>query len=136
MELLRRDVRHPTWQVRMYVARAATVAKDSLLLTTMALDQVGSVREVAIQGLSATLGHLPDLVFVRALSSKDYQVVLAAARALRGSKARASVVLAALNALDRISKARGEVSRCLRPRMCVCASRWLLQPAVACSTSS
>jgi cyclophilin family peptidyl-prolyl cis-trans isomerase/HEAT repeat protein len=114
-ELLRRDYRHPVWQVRMYVARAATVTRDSTLLTSMALDSIGSVREVAIQGLSATLGHLPDLVYVRALSSKDYHVVMAAARALRGSRARDSVVPGLLDALDRITKEKRQTSR--DPRM-------------------
>jgi len=114
-ELLRRDIRHPVWQVRMYVARAAVATRDSALLTAMALDEVGSVREVAIQGLSATLGHLPDLVFVRALASRDYHVVLAAARALRGSKARDSVVVGLLDALDRISREKRQTSR--DPRM-------------------
>jgi cyclophilin family peptidyl-prolyl cis-trans isomerase len=99
----------------MYVARGATITKDSVLLTSMALDTVGSVREVAIQGLSSTLGHLPDLVFVRALQSKDYHVVLAAARALRGSRARDSVVTGVLEALERITREQRQTSR--DPRM-------------------
>jgi peptidyl-prolyl cis-trans isomerase B (cyclophilin B) len=110
-ELLRRDGRHPVWQVRMYVARGATVIKDSVLLTSLALDEVGSVREVAIQGLSATLGHLPDLAYVRALGSKDYPVVLAAARALRGTRVRDSVVPGLLDALERITREQRQTSR-------------------------
>ncbi len=110
-ELLRRDSRHPVWQVRMYVARGATVIKDSVLLTSLALDEVGSVREVAIQGLSSTLGHLPDLAYVRALSSKDYPVVLAAARALRGTRVRDSVVPGLLDALERITREQRQTSR-------------------------
>jgi cyclophilin family peptidyl-prolyl cis-trans isomerase len=114
-ELLRENSRHPVWQVRMYVARGATASRDSTLLTTLALDEVGSVREVAIQGLSATVGHLADLVFVRALASKDYHVVLAAARALRGAPVRDSVVPAVLDALDRLTKEQRQTSR--DPRM-------------------
>ena len=112
---LRRDARHPVWQVRMYVARGAAVAKDSALLTSMAFDEVGSVRDVAIQGLSATVGHLADLVYVRALGSKDYHVVLAAARALRGAPVTDSVRPAVLNALERLSRERRQTSR--DPRM-------------------
>lgn len=114
-ELLRENSRHPVWQVRMYVARGAAASRDSTLLTTLALDEVGSVREVAIQGLATTVGHLADLVFVRALASKDYHVVLAAARALRGAPARDSVVPAVLDALDRLTKEQRQTSR--DPRM-------------------
>ena len=112
---LRRDARHPVWQVRMYVARGAAVAKDSALLTSMAFDEVGSVREVAIQGLSATVGHLADLVYARALGSKDYHVVFAAARALRGAPVTDSVRPAVLNALERLSREQRQTSR--DPRM-------------------
>ena len=114
-EFLRRDSRHPVWQVRLYVARAATVTKDSSLLSSLAFDQVGSVREAAIQGLSASAGHLADLVFVRALTSKDYHVVLAAARALRGAPAKDSVKPAVMAALERITREQRQTSR--DPRM-------------------
>lgn len=99
----------------MYVARGAAAIRDSALLTSLAFDQVGSVREVAIQGLSATIGHLADLVYVRALGSRDYHVVLAAARALRGAPLRDSVLPAILDALDRITKEQHQTSR--DPRM-------------------
>ena len=114
-EYLRRDSKHPVWQVRMYVARGAAAIRDSVLLTSLAFDDVGSVREVAIQGLSATLGHLADLVYVRALRSKDYHVVLAAARALRGAPALDSVRPAVLAALERLTKEGRQTSR--DPRM-------------------
>jgi cyclophilin family peptidyl-prolyl cis-trans isomerase/HEAT repeat protein len=114
-DLLRRDTRHPVWQVRMYVARGAAAIRDSALLTSLAFDQVGSVREVAIQGLSATLGHLADLVYVRALGSRDYHVVMAAARALRGAPVRDSVLPGILIALERITREQRQTSR--DPRM-------------------
>jgi peptidyl-prolyl cis-trans isomerase B (cyclophilin B) len=114
-EILRRDSRHPVWQVRMYVARAAAAVRDSALLTSLAFDTVGSVREVAIQGLSATVGHLADLVYVRALSSPDYHVVLAAARALKGAPVRDSILPAALDALERLTREQRQTSR--DPRM-------------------
>lgn len=114
-ELLRENSKHHVWQVRMYVARGAAAIRDSTLLTTLAFDSVGNVREAAIQGLSNTLGHVADLVFARALSSKDYHVVLAAARALRGAPVRDSVIPAVLNALDRLTKEQRQTSR--DPRM-------------------
>jgi len=114
-EYLRRDSKHPVWQVRMYVARGATAIRDSVLLTSLAFDEVGNVREVAIQGLSATLGHLADLVYVRALRSNDYHVVQAAARALKGAPVPDSVRPAVLDALERLSKEQRQTSR--DPRM-------------------
>ena len=109
--LLRRDSRHPVWQVRMYVARGAIAARDTALLTALAFDDVGSVREVAIQGLSATIGHLADLVYARALRSADYHVVLAAARALKGAPVVDSVRPAVVEALLRLSRERRQTSR-------------------------
>jgi cyclophilin family peptidyl-prolyl cis-trans isomerase len=114
-DLLRRDSRHPVWQVRMYVARGAAAIRDSALLTSLAFDPVGNVREVAIQGLSVTLGHLADLVYIRALNSRDYHVVLAAARALRGAPVRDSVLPGVLSALERITREQRQTSR--DPRM-------------------
>ena len=110
-ELLRENSKHPAWQVRMYVARGAVATRDTMLLTTLAYDSIGSVREVAIQGLSTTVGHVADLVFARALSSKDYHVVLAAARALRGAPVRDSVMPAVLDAVDRLTKEQRQTSR-------------------------
>jgi cyclophilin family peptidyl-prolyl cis-trans isomerase/HEAT repeat protein len=112
--LLDRDSRHPVWQVRMYVARGALAARDTALLTRLAYDSVGNVREAAIQGLSSTLGHLADPVYVRALASKDYQVVLAAARALRGAPVPDSVRPALVGALTRISREQRQTSRDVR----------------------
>ena len=110
-ELLRRDSRHPVWQVRMYVARGAAAVRDTAILSSLAFDSVGNVREVALQGLSTTVGHLADLVYVRALSGADYHVVLAAARALKGAPVRDSVVPAVLDALERISREKRQTSR-------------------------
>jgi cyclophilin family peptidyl-prolyl cis-trans isomerase/HEAT repeat protein len=114
-ELLRENSKHPVWQVRMYVARGAAAIRDTVLLSTLAFDDIGNVREVAIQGLSTTLGHLADLVYARALASKDYHVVLAAARALRGAPVRDSVMPAVLGALERLTKEQRQTSR--DPRM-------------------
>lgn len=109
--LLRRDSRHPVWQVRMYVARGAAAARDTALLSTLAFDETGSVREAAIQGLSTVVGHLADLVYVRALRSPDYHVVLAAARALEGAPVVDSVRPAVLEALVRLSREERQTSR-------------------------
>lgn len=114
-DLLRRESRNQVWQVRMYVARGAAAMRDTALLTSLAFDNVGNVREAAIMGLSATLGHLADLVYVRALGSTDYHVVLAAARALKGAPVRDSVLPGVMLALERISREQRQTSR--DPRM-------------------
>ncbi len=109
--LLRRGALHPTWQVRLSVARAALVAHDTLTLSSLAFDGSGNVREAALGGLSATLGHLADRVYANALASPDYQVVLQAAQALKGAPFPDSVVPELFSALERITAERRENSR-------------------------
>ena len=110
-QVLALDSRHAVWQVRMYVARAATIVRDTALLGRLAFDSIGNVREAAIQGLSTTLGHVADLVYVRALESRDYHVVLAAARALRGAPVTGAVRPAIVDAILRISREERQTSR-------------------------
>ncbi len=109
--LLRRGAHDPIWQVRLYVARAALVARDTLTLSSLAFDGSGNVREAALAGISATLGHLADRVYTNALASPDYQVVLQAAQALKGAPFPDSVVPALFTALERITAERRENSR-------------------------
>jgi cyclophilin family peptidyl-prolyl cis-trans isomerase/HEAT repeat protein len=109
--LLRRDARHPLWQVRLYVARAALAVKDTMTLTALAYDPDGNVREAALEGIAATVGHVADRVFAAALSAKDYQVVLQAAQALKGAPIPDSVVPAIMSALERLTAEQRENSR-------------------------
>ena len=109
--LLRRGALHPLWHVRLYVARAALVARDTLTLSSLAFDGSGNVREAALAGISSTLGHLADRVYANALASPDYQVVLQAAQALKGAPFPDSVVPSLFTALERISAERRENSR-------------------------
>jgi cyclophilin family peptidyl-prolyl cis-trans isomerase/HEAT repeat protein len=113
--LLRRDARHPVWQVRLYVARAATAVRDTLTLTALAYDTNGNVREAALTGIAATVGHAADRVFTAALASSDYQVVMSAANALKGAPLPDSVAPALLAALERLTLEQRENSR--DPRM-------------------
>jgi len=114
-EFLRRDSKHPVWQIRMYASRGAAAIGDTVVLTSLAFDETGNVREMAIQGLSAAVGHVADLVYVRALSSLDYHVVLAAAKALKGAPLPGSVLPAVLESLERITREQRQTSR--DPRM-------------------
>jgi len=109
--LLRRDARHPIWQVRLYVARAAAALRDTLTLTALAYDANGNVREAALTGMSATVGHGADGVYTAALASSDYQVVMSAANALKGAPVPDSVAPALLAALERLTLEQRENSR-------------------------
>jgi len=114
---LRRDARHALWTVRLYAARGATAARDSVTLTSLAFDPNGNVREAALAGISSTVGHVADRVFTAALTSTDYQVVLQAAEALKGAPFPDSVVPPLVDALVRITAERRETSR--DPRMAI-----------------
>ncbi|MFI5245350.1 MAG: hypothetical protein ACHQQR_09020, partial [Gemmatimonadales bacterium] len=86
-------------------------ADDGTALARLAADANDNVRAAAITALSRTGQHAFDSVYVPALVSRGYQVVLAAANALQGSPNTATAIPALLAALDRISAERRENSR-------------------------
>lgn len=106
------------WEVRQYAARAAAAAGLRPLLLRLARDPDHNVQEAAIAGLAATAGHDADSVYLRALESDGYQVVLAAAEALQGS-GHAGALPALLETFDRLAARRSENAR--DPRMSVLA---------------
>jgi cyclophilin family peptidyl-prolyl cis-trans isomerase len=73
------------WEVRMYAARAAVVAKDTSVLRTLARDRNDNVKETAVGGLSRLVGHADDELYVQVLRAMGAQAVRAAALALKGS---------------------------------------------------
>jgi cyclophilin family peptidyl-prolyl cis-trans isomerase len=96
--------------LRTYVARAAALDSDVVLLRSLALDNDDNVKEAAIDGLSKVSGHTADNIFVATLSARGYQAVRAAARALAGSS-RADVLTQSLATLRRIRLDSSETSR-------------------------
>ncbi len=110
-QIVRDAVAHPIWQVRMYAARAAAVLRDTAVLWRLSDDAKGGVREAAIQGLSTVVGHAADSIFVQALASSEYHVVLAAANALRGTRAPGVVLPALLRTLVRLTSTGEDNSR-------------------------
>jgi cyclophilin family peptidyl-prolyl cis-trans isomerase/HEAT repeat protein len=102
---------HPTWQPRMYAARAAAVARDTATLLLLVDDPSPNVREAVIAGLKEVRQHASDRHYRQALAAADYQLVLTAAAALAGTPDREAAATALLGALDRISLARAETSR-------------------------
>ena len=99
------------WQVRMYAAHAALHARDTALLARLAVDSHPNVRDAAIASLRALGPRAADPFAVRALASRDYQLVRTAADALEGTGLRREAAQALLDALDRISAEGAETSR-------------------------
>jgi cyclophilin family peptidyl-prolyl cis-trans isomerase len=95
----------------MYVARAAAGVADTALLRSLAADADDNVREVAIDSLSRLAGHSADDVYLNSLNARGYQVIRAAARALRGSPRGAEVVAATRPVLARLRSDSSETSR-------------------------
>jgi peptidyl-prolyl cis-trans isomerase B (cyclophilin B) len=90
------------WQLRMYAARAAATLKLRGTLEGLTADEDDNVREAAVDGLSRTVGHDADAVYVAQLSRPGYQVVRAAAMALIDTPLRATATPALEAALHRL----------------------------------
>jgi cyclophilin family peptidyl-prolyl cis-trans isomerase/HEAT repeat protein len=109
--LLPKFVASPIWQVRMYAARAAATLGAAAELDRLAADPQPNVRDAAISGLAQVKGHEADQAFIDALSSRDYQLLLTAARALKGSPNRDSAVPALLRSLAVLTSDHRDTSR-------------------------
>lgn len=112
--LLPRFSSHPRAQVREYAAQAATHVRDAGTLQKLTSDPDHNVQAAALGGLVKLSAHAADSVYNAALSSRGYQVVMAASAALSGSPSSATVP-ALLDAFDRVSAERRENAR--DPRM-------------------
>lgn len=122
---------NPTWQVRMYAARAAAFmvgsprdptgqrwlgarswrAPTETRLERLAADPHDNVREAAITGLVTVRGHRADAFYIGALGRADYQLVLMAANALKGSPNRDRAVPELIKALARLTSEKRDTSR-------------------------
>ena len=94
----------------MYAARAAAALGARDVLYRLAGDRDHNVQEAAIAGLTATVAHDADSVYLRGLRSDGHQVALAAATALEGSTDPAALP-ALLDALDGLSAGQRENAR-------------------------
>jgi cyclophilin family peptidyl-prolyl cis-trans isomerase len=108
--LLPRFVGHRRAQVREYAARAATILRDTTALSVLLTDANHNVQEQAIIGMSQVRAHTADPAYIQLLGSSGYQVVMAAASALSGSKAT-SAPAAILDALERLTAQKRENTR-------------------------
>lgn len=106
------------WQVRMYAAQTAANLQDGAVLERLARDDHPNVREAAIAGLQRSQGHAADPLYIGALASDDYQLLITASRALAGSE-HPDAVPTLLEALRRITAQQRETSRDPRRAMIV-----------------
>jgi peptidyl-prolyl cis-trans isomerase B (cyclophilin B) len=100
--------------LRVVLAAADSIgscADDATSLLRLAADPDNNIRAAAIAALSRLGQHTYDPIYVAALGARGYQVVLAAATALKDSPNGSAAVPALLAALDRISAERRENSR-------------------------
>ncbi|MES2306158.1 MAG: HEAT repeat domain-containing protein [Gemmatimonadota bacterium] len=98
------------WQERVTAGHAAATIGDDAALYPLAHDGDQNVREAAVAGLAALKKHAADTVYLAALSSPGFQVVLAAATALSGTTAERALPTL-LDAFDRVSAERSENAR-------------------------
>lgn len=89
----------------------ATCEDDGSTFVRLATSNNDNVRAAAITALGRAAKYAYDTIYVAALASRGYQVVLAAAGALAGSPNKAMAVPALLTALDRLTAERRENSR-------------------------
>ena len=109
--LLGGHVRHVTWQVRMYAARAAAMANDISSLETLAYDDEDNVREATLAALRRLKGDEAEPYFVAALARSDYQLLRTAAIELKGAKPTPELTTGLLEALRRVTAEKKETSR-------------------------
>lgn len=101
----------PIAAVRSYAANAAASLNDTATLRRLAEDDDDNVREDAIAGLRRVAGHSADEVIIRALTSKGYQAIRAAAAALKESPMRDAALSSAITASVRLRRDSSETSR-------------------------
>jgi cyclophilin family peptidyl-prolyl cis-trans isomerase len=109
--LIRAVAENPVPWLRTYAARAAGAVKDTLTLRNLAHDRDPNVQEAAIDALVRTEGHGADHDYIDALSSNGFQVVRAAARALKGSPRPTEAIAPLIAAARRVRRDSSETSR-------------------------
>jgi cyclophilin family peptidyl-prolyl cis-trans isomerase len=102
---------HNVWQVRMYAARAASIANHMPTLDRLGLDAHDNVREAAIGALRRLKADEAEPYLVAALGRNDYQLVRTTAREMAGLAPTPGLTTALLDALERITDQRKDTSR-------------------------
>jgi len=108
---LPRFVQSPTWQVRMYAARAAGVLGTIEHLIALSADPNDNVREAALASLIDLKRLEAAAIAITQLSRPDYQLTITAARALEDKSNTPKATSALVTALGRITKEHKDTSR-------------------------
>jgi peptidyl-prolyl cis-trans isomerase B (cyclophilin B) len=103
--------KHPTWQVRMYAARAASLLKNAEILSALAYDDNDNVRHAALPPLRVLKGADSDTAFIAALDRSDYQLLRTVAMTLEGAPRSKHLLAALVSALERVTSQKKETSR-------------------------
>jgi cyclophilin family peptidyl-prolyl cis-trans isomerase/HEAT repeat protein len=109
--LLGSHIQHPTWEVRMYAARAAALTDEVPALERLSSDREDNVREATLAGLRRLKGDEAEPYFVNALREHDYQLLRTAANELKGAKSTPQLAAGLLDALLRVTAERKDTSR-------------------------
>lgn len=109
--LLPRFVGHPTWQVRMYAARAAGQTASLEPLVRLGSDAHDNVRQAALEELTRLKRPEALPVAYEALTRPDYHLVMTAAQALAAETDRPKATAALLAALARLTAQGRDTSR-------------------------
>jgi cyclophilin family peptidyl-prolyl cis-trans isomerase/HEAT repeat protein len=114
---LSKFAQHPTWQVRMYAARAAGALGTGRDLAVLTADPHPNVAEAALSALIDIKAPEAVTAALASLERDDYQLILTAVRALEDRANAGRAITPLLTALGRITKAHKETSR--DPRMAI-----------------
>jgi cyclophilin family peptidyl-prolyl cis-trans isomerase len=109
-DIARLHARGEPWQLRMHAARPAGSFGDRDTLRELARDSHPNVRTAAIDELAPMTNDADVDVMIAALSADDYQLVMTAARALKG-RTRPGVVNALRAAFERLSARKSDTAR-------------------------
>jgi cyclophilin family peptidyl-prolyl cis-trans isomerase/HEAT repeat protein len=101
----------PTWQVRMYAARAATSSKNEPALEQLAMDTSDNVRSAALPALHALSPERARPALIAALARSDYQVLRTAATELKTAAPSPAIAGALVAALRRATSGQKQTSR-------------------------
>lgn len=102
---------HTAWQVRMYAARAASVANDVAALERLGMDSHDNVRDAAIGALRRLKQDEAEPFVIAALSRNDYQLLRTTAMEMAGMRVTPGLTGALLDALSRVTDQRKDTSR-------------------------
>ena len=114
---LPRFVQHPTWQVRMYAARAAGALSSLDDLNALMTDPNDNVREAALSALIDLKRPEAIDAAIVSLSRPDYQLIITATRALEDKSNAPKATTPLITALGRVTKESKDTSR--DPRLAI-----------------